>query len=129
VVILYDNDSGAKSIQKTIKNVSNVTLTGAEAFVHITKNLYAVPTPLAPGATSSKIEDFFDATIKATAIGGKTFNDRVGFDANKHYGKTIFAHKVIRPKANTIDFTGFRPLLINLTAAVNKHKASVVAGP
>ena len=27
------------------------------------------------------------------------------------------------PKADTLDFTGFRPLLTSLVAAINKHKA------
>ncbi len=126
VVILYDNDDGAKSIRNAIRNVSKVKPTGAEPFVHIIKNLYAVPTPLGADATPSKIEDFFDATVTATVIAGKTFNPDNGSDKDKHYSKKVFAHKVVRPKADTIDFTGFRPLLTNLTAAINKHKASVV---
>ena len=76
--------------------------------------------------TPSRIEDFFDASIKATVIDDKTFNPGDGFDKDKHYSKKVFAHKVVRPKADTIDFSGFRPLLTNLTAAINKHKASVV---
>jgi RNA-directed DNA polymerase len=77
-------------------------------------------------ATSSKIEDFFDAAIRATVIDGKTFNPGNGFDRDKHHSKTIFAHKIVRPKADTIDFTGFRPLLTNLSAAISKHTASVI---
>lgn len=127
VVILYDNDAGAKSIRNAIKNASHVMSTGNEPCVHVVKNLYAVPTPLPAGTTSSKIEDFFDAATKATVIDGKTFNDGNGFDVDKHYGKKVFAHKVIRPKADTLDFTGFRPLLANLVAAINKHKASIAA--
>jgi len=126
VVILYDNDEGAKSIRKTIKDVSKVIPTGAEPFVHVIKNLYAVPTPLLAAATASSIEDFFDASIKATVIDGKTFNPGDGFDKDKHYSKKVFAHKVVRPKADTINFSRFRPLLTNLTAAINKHRASVV---
>jgi RNA-directed DNA polymerase len=126
VVILYDNDDGAKSIRKTVKTVSKAMPSGAELFVHVTKNLYAVPTPLGANGASSTIEDFFDASIKATVIDGKVFNPGDGFDKDKHYSKKVFAHKVVRPKADTIDFTGFRPLLGNLTAAINKHKASVV---
>jgi len=126
VVILYDNDDGAKSIRKTIKDVSKVNPTGAEPFVHVIKNLYAVPTPLGAAATPSRIEDFLGASIKATVIDGKTFNPGDGFDKEKHYSKKVFAHKVVRPKADTIDFSGFRPLLTNLTAAINKHRASVV---
>jgi hypothetical protein len=92
-----------------------------EPFVHIVKNLYAVPTPSAAGAASSKIEDFFDAATKATAIGGKTFNDDKGSDRDKHYGKMIFAHRVVRRNAENLDFGGFRPLLTNLVAAIDKH--------
>lgn len=126
VVILYDNDDGAKSIQNAIKDVSRVKPTGAEPFVQVIKNLYAVPTPLGAAESPSKIEDCFDTSIKATEIGGKTFNPDNGFDKDKHYGKMVFAHKVVRPKADTIDFTGFRLLLTNLTATIKKHKASVV---
>jgi RNA-directed DNA polymerase len=126
VVILYDNDDGAKKIRNTIKENSNVTPTGDEPFVHVVKNLYAVPTPFGAARTPSRIEDLFDASIKATVIDGKTFNPGEGFDKDKHYSKKVFAHKVVRPKADTIDFTGFRPLLTNLTAAINKHKASIV---
>ena len=122
VVILYDNDKGAKCILDAIKDVSKVLPTGAEPFVHVIKNMYAVPTPGAP----SKIEDLFDATIKATMVNGKTFNDRKNLERDKHYGKKIFAHRVVRPRAGTLDFTGFRPLLTNLTAAINKHKASII---
>lgn len=88
-----------------------------------------MPTPLAAGLTSSKIEDLFDPTIKATVIDGKTCNDGDGFDVDKHFGKKVFAHRVVRPKADNIDFTAFRPLLTNLTAAINKHKASVAPQP
>ena len=86
VVILYDNDKGAKCILDAIKDVSKVLPTGAEPFVHVIKNMYAVPTPGAP----SKIEDLFDATIKATMVNGKTFNDRKNLERDKHYGKKIF---------------------------------------
>lgn len=126
VIILYDNDDGAKSVRNTIKNVSNVMPISAEPFVHVLKNLYAVPTPRGASGELSKIEDFFDASVIATLVDGKTFNPGDGFDNAKHYSKKVFAHKVVRPNADKIDFTGFRPLLTNLTAAINKHKASVI---
>ena len=121
VIILYDNDTGAQSIWNAIKKISQRRPTGKEPFVHVIKNMYAVPTP----GTSSKIEDFFDATTKETLVKGKRFSDRANFDVDKHYGKTIFAHKVVRPKADTIDFKDFRPLLTNLVAVINEHKTSI----
>jgi hypothetical protein len=125
VVIVYDSDDGAKTIQGAIKSASGMTASGNQPFVHIVKNLYAVPTGPAAGTASSKIEDFFDAATKDTVIGGKTFNDAKDADRDKHYGKMWFAHKVVRPKAESLDFSGFRPLLTNLAAAINKHKQAI----
>ena len=116
-------------VSGTQKSVSNKMPTGAQPFVRVIKNLYALPTPLAAGATSLKIEDFFDDAIKATVISGKKFNDGNSIDTDKEYGKKVFAHQVVQTKASTIDFTGFRPLLTNLTAAINEHKASVDRQP
>jgi RNA-directed DNA polymerase len=122
VIVLYDNDSGGASIRKVIENVYEVVHTDAAPFVHVVKNMYAVHTP---GKAPSKIEDLFDATAKGIVVEGKTFHDGKGSDADKHYGKKVFAHKVVRSKADTLDFTGFRPLLANLVAAINKHRASL----
>ena len=142
VIILYDNDTGAKAIRSAIKSVSKVQVTGAEAYVHVVENLYAVPTPLSGGAEESKIEDCFDVATKSTVIDGKTycfgneeaktmfmkdpkaFNVSNDFDVSKHYSKKIFAHRVVGQKADAIDFTGFRPLLTNLVAAIHGHKTA-----
>ena len=125
VVIVYDNDTGAKSIRNVIKNVAKIGPSDNEPFVHVIKNMYAVPTP----GADSKIEDFFDDTTKATVVGGKTFNDGKAFKREQHYSKTVFAHRVVRPKADTIDFTGFCPLLTNLVAVINKHKTLIIPQP
>ena len=125
VVILYDNDTGAKCVRDAITKASKTLPIDAEPFVHVIKNMYAVPTP----GADSKIENFFDDTIKKTVVSGKTFNDGKGSKRDQHYSKKDFAHRVVRPKANTIDFTGFRPLLTNLVAAINKHKSSIIPQP
>lgn len=127
VIVVYDNDDGAKSIQNTIKQISKAKSTDNECFVHVIKNMYAVPTPIPVDGAASKIEDFFGDTIKATVIDGKTFNDGNKFDADKHYGKRVFAHKVVRPNADAIDFKGFRPLLTNIVAVIDHHKAMVIS--
>jgi hypothetical protein len=127
VVILYDNDDGANAVRNVIKSTFKVPSTGTEPFVHVFKNVYAVPTPFGPGGTPSRIEDFFDDAIKATVIDGRTFSPAKSIDKDKEYSKKVFAHKVVRPKASTIDFTGFRPLLTNVVAAINRHKAAVIS--
>jgi RNA-directed DNA polymerase len=128
-VALYDNDAGAKGIKSYIKGFAGPTFTGTEPFVHVFQNLYAVPTPI-PGATqSSKIEDFFEPSLKGTILHGKTFDEKNGLDTDTHYGKKIFAEAVVRPHATTINFDGFRPLLTNLEAAIKAHLAALSAAP
>lgn len=124
VILLYDNDDGAKSIRGAIKQVSKVQPIGTEPFVCVVKNLYAVPTPTQPNQ-QSKIEDLFDAQIKSTVVDGKRFTLQNDFDTDKYYGKIVFAHKVIKPSADTIDFNGFRPLLTNISSAIAHHKGSL----
>src|SRR3954447_3838870 len=128
VVILYDNDSGAANIQNTIKQVAKITVTGAEPYVHVVRNLYALAVPLVSGATESMIEDCFDAPAKAITIDGKSFNDAKGIDTATQYGKKVFAHWVVRPRADTINFAGFTPLLTNLAALIDAHNIAVAAG-
>jgi RNA-directed DNA polymerase len=127
VVILYDNDSGAARIRSAIKEASGKVVNGTESFVHIVRNLYAMATPLPTGVQQSKIEDFFETTIKATVVEGKTFSDENEFDTATHYGKKIFAHRVVRPNADSINFNGFRPLLSNLVSAIRSHAATASA--
>lgn len=129
VIVLYDNDSGATSIRSLVKEISGNKLNGTEPFAHLVRNLYVVATPLLSGAKESKIEDFFDAALKATVINGKTFDDKNDLETETHYGKKIFAHKVIRPQADSIDFSGFHPLLANLVSAIKAHAAAVTEVP
>jgi RNA-directed DNA polymerase len=127
VVILYDNDAGAKSIRSAIKENADVIFSGAEQFVRVVKNMYALPIPCLAGVKESTIEDCFDAQTKATLVDGKSFNaSNSDIDRDKHYGKKVFAHQVVRPKAEVIDFSGFRPLLTNLVALIHAHKAMIV---
>jgi retron-type reverse transcriptase len=130
LIVLFDNDSGAKPIWSVVKqartNKQNINL--KDPFTHVVKNLYVVPTPLKAGQKESKIEDFFDAATKATVVGGKTFSDKNDADETKHYGKWIFAEKVIAPNAKTIDFTGFVPLLQSISLVIQTH-AKIFSSP
>lgn len=124
VILLVDNDGGAKEkgkIFSAIKDINKTAVTGSEPFVHVTGNLYVIATPLKPGATESKIEDFFDAGIKSTIIGGKSFNPNNEFETDTHYGKHIFAQKVVRVHASKIDFSEFNAILSNVVALIDAH--------
>ena len=68
------------------------------------------------------IEDFFESSVTATVIDGKTFNpDEKTFDRDKHYGKQVFADKVVKANQKFINFDGFRGILDRLAAAIADH--------
>lgn len=123
LIVLFDNDSGAKPICSVVKQArpSKQDMILKDPFTHVVKNLYVVPTPLKPGHRESTIEDFFDDATRATVVGGKTFSDKNDADETKHYGKWVFAEKVIAPNAKTIDFTGFVPLLQSISLVIRTH--------
>lgn len=122
VILLIDNDSGASAIYNCIKDVTKYKPTGHEPFIHITGNLYVCATPLTAGQSESMIEDFFDAATKAEQVSGKKFDPKSAADTDKCYGKVVFAHKVVRAKADTIDFDGFAPLLANVSGLIAEHR-------
>ena len=121
VILLIDNDDGALGSGGPLtaaKKVVGKDIDRNLPFTNLAGNLYLVPTPLMGTATQSMIENFFDTTTLAELIEGKSFNPSNKLDASKNYGKKVFAHKVIKPKAGTIDFSGFTTLLDNITLAI-----------
>jgi hypothetical protein len=91
--------------------------------------MYLVPTPLKKGENQSKIEDFFDKATKEIVVAGKKFDPDAKEDTGTHYGKTVFAHKVIAVHADKIKFTGFRPLLSRIVTAISAHAVKFPATP
>lgn len=127
VIVVVDNDKGATGIFEKTKKLRGHAVSRSADFFHVTQNLYVVPTPLGPAGESTAIEDSFDAAIKATKIDGKTFDANNDFDPATHYGKNAFAYKVVQPNANSIDFSGFKPLLARIDAVVKEHAKRVAA--
>ena len=132
VVVLIDNDLGANSIYGAIAGITGKKKpTGSEQFIHVTGNLYVVPTPLGAGGAKTMIEDFFDAPTLSITLNGKTFSREKDIDEAKHYGKTAFARDVVEKNAGTVDFSGFKGILDRVAAVVAEYTNThtVVAGP
>lgn len=129
LILLIDNDSGASSIYSQIKEITKYKPTGREPFIHVTGNLYVCATPLPPGKSESMIEDFFDAATRAEEIGGKKFDPSTDGETDKSYGKVVFAHKVVRAKADTLRFDGFEPLLANVSKLIEEHRLRFPTAP
>ena len=90
-------------------------------FTHVTKNLYAVPTPLIASQEIVQDRRLFDTATLGTILGGKTFIPENKFDEKKYYGKHIFAEAVVAKHAKTINFSGFKPLLTNICTVIKEH--------
>jgi RNA-directed DNA polymerase len=126
VIIVTDNDDGADCVFKSIKGACNITigLKTSAPFYHLHKNLYLVKTPVGPtpkGDTS--IEDLFPPAVLNTKVDGKSFDKNKLHGDHSSYGKIVFADKVIRPNASTIDFSRFRTTLEGIAAAITHYKA------
>lgn len=121
VILLVDNDKGAHGIYSKLNRIVEPAPDRSDPFVHVFGNLYVVPTPLTPQGDSSMIEDFFSDELKATRIGEKTFSPDDDADRSQHYGKVVFAHKVVRPNADSIDFSRFMEMLANICAVIDVH--------
>lgn len=126
MIIVYDNDSGGGHLRNKIKGEFKVASAGTEPFTHIFKNLYAVPTPFGPNAGPTEIEDLFDPATKATKLNGKSFCSEKKIDEDTQYSKSVFAKEVIAANAGKIDFSGFKPLLTNIAAAISAHHKAVI---
>ncbi|MGB5082668.1 MAG: retron Ec67 family RNA-directed DNA polymerase/endonuclease [Burkholderiales bacterium] len=123
VILLVDNDDGAKDIFGYIKNVIKVPDPKKKSFIPLFRNLYVVPTPLtAEKPDATMIEDFFSEDIKNTLVGGKPFKADKDHEDHTCYGKVIFAHKVVRPNADKIDFSKFKQLLLNISSVIEAHR-------
>jgi RNA-directed DNA polymerase len=120
VVAVFDNDGGAKGVLSMLTKFYKVPTPAGSQFFHVRDNLYVVLTsPL--GSPSHCIEHCFDSKTLATPLSGKTLslsNKKLG---PTEYGKAWFAEKVIKPDANSIDFTGFDPLLKVISDIITSH--------
>jgi RNA-directed DNA polymerase len=122
-IILLDNDAGGRTVGGVINAIIKKQVTWNEPYMHVTRNLYVMATPLINGAKESAIEDFFSPTTLTAVFSGKTFQKDPPFDPSKHYGKAIFAEEVVKKNSQTIDFNGFTPVLDNLAAILADYAA------
>jgi RNA-directed DNA polymerase len=119
VVLVVDNDTGAKSICGSAKSLTKKDAR-SEPFLHLSENLYLVVLPVREGKPESEIEDFMGVQIDGIRLDGKTFSPKG--DSDTHFGK----HKLsqhIEANGQKFDFTGLAPILDRISAAVLSHRA------
>ncbi len=123
VILLLDNDDGAKDIFAVIKQNYDVEIkpSSTASFFHITDNLYVVATPHVGKKVKTCIEDLFEPSLLKTKLGGKTLNLGTA-DPATEYRKHVFAEKVVRPNASTLKWDGFEPLLQRVSDVLDHYK-------
>jgi RNA-directed DNA polymerase len=125
VIILVDNDEGAKEVFSKASRVAGheITIRTAGNMFHLVSNLYLVKTPVMEIRHTSCIEDSFTQDVLARQVDGKPFDPKKKHGDESAYGKIVFAERVVRPNAHAIDFAGFHPLLTALSGAVTDYAA------
>jgi RNA-directed DNA polymerase len=134
IIVLIDNDDGAKDIFPLLKGMFGAATSWStdDDFYHLEGPLYLIKTPSKGATHKSCPESFFQPSVLATKIDGKTFNPEKDLDPLTQYGKVIFAERVVRPGAATINFSGFDPILSRIEAVIDhysKLKAAAAATP
>ena len=126
VILLLDNDDGAKEIFSTVKNNFGLAINhdGTEGFYHLSHNLYLVKTPHIAKKKKTCIEDMFEPSLLKEKLGVKKLNLGIP-NPTTEYGKHVFAEKVVRAKAATLKWDGFEPLLQRVCDVLDHYKPPV----
>ena len=122
VIVLVDNDSGAKPIYSACASILKRPVTGDEPFYYLGDNLYVVPTPKGSGGVDTMIESFLPPKWLKETLNGKKLNlENTKLDTKTEYGKSLFSEHVIKKNKKKVVFTAFEPLLLNLEAAISDY--------
>ena len=123
VVMVIDNDKGAKNIYSLIKQIQGLseTVDGSKGVYNAVRNLFVIPTPK-NGKPESMIENFFSDETLALKLGDKAFNFSSDYDTSSSYGKNTFAEHVVSKNQESIDFSRFHPILESIVNAINFYQ-------
>jgi hypothetical protein len=124
IILVIDNDSGASNVFGPAKKhcTPPPTLVTTQPFYHLGENLYLVKTPERGATGVSCIEDLFQPALRATVLGGKTFNPTNKVNYDTEYDKQTFLEKVVSPGAGGHDWSGFTLLLDRIAAAIAHYQ-------
>lgn len=123
VIIIVDNDNGPRGkcgVYKSIEDYGKQNVDGTAPYYHVTKNLYVVPLPQVTPGINIDFEDLFTKTTLSIKNNNKTFAKKVTNDKTE-YGKKIFASHIVKPNQETINFSGFDPLLTVISDVISHY--------
>lgn len=133
VIIILDNDAGFSDIERELKKLNSVSTFPATTkkndyvradFIHVTRNLYVVLTPLGDNNGSTNIESLFGDNIRLIKHNGKCFNTIDKRDEKVDLSKDAFATHVILAQKHTLSFDSFKPLLDRVAAVISHYESN-----
>lgn len=129
VIILCDNDAGPATVFKNAAKKSSKTIskTTTAPFYHLGENLYLVKVPEVTPPLDRDIEDLFQPALLTTLLEGKPFDKKKDHGDETAYGKVVFAEKVVRANAATVDFSGFSDLLARIDQCLIHYRTIIPA--
>ncbi len=117
VIILLDNDKGWKTFRKKCGDKQPKQIN--ESLYSMRGNLYIVLTPL-NGKNETSIEDLYSDEVLNIELDGKKFDpSNETEDTGNHYGKMVFAEKIIKSENYSIDFSNFKYIFDKFIEANN----------
>lgn len=126
VIIITDNDNGAKTIFGSVKEnskIKDININSDKDFYYINNNLYLIKTPHIGTVKETYIEMLFDQEWLDYKLENKTFSPDNNADSTKHYGKVAFAKNVIAKNFAEINFNSFKPLLDRLLKVIQDYES------
>lgn len=120
VIFIVDNDSGAKRVYSTVKEIARITPTGKETYIHVFENVYIIPIAR-DGVENASIESLFSDEDKSGNINGVPF-DFSGNASGSALGKANFAYDYVAKHPEKIDWSGFSKLLQSIVDVFVFHQ-------
>ncbi|MGI6653858.1 MAG: retron Ec67 family RNA-directed DNA polymerase/endonuclease [Christensenellales bacterium] len=131
VILFFDNESQSKDKPlKKFLNSDSLKDIREKVRAQIKKDnysllipdsgLYLIVPPLASNQKECEIEDLFPQQVLDHIINGKSFHRGDKFDNTKYYGKEVFS-KYIMANYQSLDFSGFKPLLDMLNTLISSY--------
>jgi len=113
VIIIVDNDSGAKGL-KNLLGISNEV----PSYKLFHKQMYVL---FIDKKENTAIENLFDEDLLTVEIEGKKFKvDKTDKENDKYFGKHIFSQQIILPNYEKINFDRFKPIFNNILKIISE---------
>jgi len=125
VIVILDNDKAGRGILNLVNTRFSTKKAVSDSFIHVCRNLYLIFVPTDDPKTDTTIEQLFAKEALDSIINGKRFDPSSEEATPQTYGKAVFARQVVEKQANTIDFSGFLPLLDRMSKVLSEHYSRV----